>query len=173
MLLSAIVAIDKNYTIGKDNTIPWHLPADLRYFKKTTLHCPIIMGRKCYESIGRPLPKRLNIVITRNPDYVAEGCTVVHSLAEAIQVAKASNPSEIFLIGGGEIYREGLPLCKQVYLTKVDTIVKEAAVFFPRLSAVDWQLQQEEKHEADEKNPHDYAFCRYQRTNSNLHQKTI
>lgn len=158
MQLSIIVAIAHNNAIGKDNDIPWYLPADLKYFKKTTLGHPIIMGRKCHESIGRPLPKRTNIVITRNPHYQAEGCIVVHSLDEAIAVASESAVEEIFIIGGGEIYTKGLPLCSKLYVTEVAVNVVDATVFFPKINPAEWKLTKEENHQADEKNDHDYTF---------------
>jgi dihydrofolate reductase len=116
------------------------------------------MGRKCYESIGRPLPKRLNIIITRNLSYEAAGCTIVHSIEKAIEVAKATNPTEIFIIGGGEIYKETLPWCQKLYLTEVATTISDATVFFPVVASQDWVLQKEEVHRADEKNEYDYTF---------------
>lgn len=158
MQLSIIVATAQNNAIGKDNDIPWYLPADLKYFKKTTLNHPIIMGRKCYESIGRPLPKRTNIIITRNQTYQAAGCLVVHSLDEAIAVASESAVEEVFIIGGGEIYKESLPLCHKLYVTEVAVDINNATVFFPRVDPSAWELIKEESHLADEKNEHDYTF---------------
>ena len=157
MIISAIVATAKNNVIGRNNEIPWHLPADLQYFKKTTLGHHIIMGRKSFESIGRPLPKRTNIVITRDPFFVASGCVVVHSLQEALYLAEANGEEEAFVIGGGEIYNMAMPLLDKIYLTEVD--VKMAGdVFFPEINPGEWLETKREPHKADEKNRYDYAF---------------
>src|SRR3989344_3179471 len=128
--ISIIAAIGKNRELGKNNSLLWHLPNDLPRFKKITRNHPIIMGRKTHESIGRVLPKRLNIIVTRNRDLIVEGALVVHTLDEAIQKAKAVEKSEIFIIGGAEIFKSALPLAERLYLT----VVHEGApadVFFP------------------------------------------
>lgn len=158
MIISTIVGMANNRAIGKENDIPWHLPADLKYFKKTTIGKPIIMGRKCYESIGRPLPKRTNIIITRNKDYEAKGCIITHSLQEAIAKAKEEETTEIFIIGGGEIYQKALAIVDKIYLTCIDLVVEDATVFFPNIDSNQWQLIKEEKHQKDKKNPYDYTF---------------
>lgn len=158
MIVSAIVAIDKNRVIGKGNDIPWYLPADLKYFKRRTLHHHIIMGRKSFESIGRPLPKRTNIIITRNPFFIASNCLVVNTLEEALQIAKDNEETEAFIIGGGEIYRLGMPFLDRVYLTEVDTTVEGGEVFFPRLHPEEWKEISSESHQPDEKNEHAYTF---------------
>ena len=162
MILSAIVAVAKNNVIGRDNDIPWYLPNDLKYFKRTTLHRHVIMGRKSYESIGRPLPKRTNIIITRNPYYIATGCLTVHSLEEAIELAKSHHEEEAFIIGGGEIYKISLPYVDKIYLTTVD-VEPEGSVLFPELDPEEWILISEEAHKADEKNEHDYSFKVFER----------
>ncbi|MDQ7054475.1 MAG: type 3 dihydrofolate reductase [candidate division KSB1 bacterium] len=154
-ILSIIVAIARNRVIGRGNRLPWHLPADLRHFKQTTMGHPIIMGRKTYESIGRPLPGRQNIVITRNRDYYAEGCLVVHSLQEAL--AAVPDAEEVFIIGGASLYREALPLADRIYLTLVDAEV-EGDTVFPELDASEWREVQRETFAPDEKNPYGYAF---------------
>ncbi len=159
-ILSIIVAMAKNRVIGRDNQLPWHLPADLRHFKQTTMGHPIIMGRKTYESIGRPLPGRQNIVITRNPDFQAEGCLVVHSLQEAL--AAVPEAEEVFIIGGASLYREALPLADRIYLTLVDAEV-EGDTFFPELDASEWQEVRRETFAPDEKNPFGYAFIEFVR----------
>ena len=159
-ILSIIVAMAKNRVIGRDNQLPWHLPADLRHFKQTTMGHPIIMGRKTYESIGRPLPGRQNIVITRNPDFQAEGCLVVHSLQEAL--AAVPEAEEVFIIGGASLYREALPLADRIYLTLVDAEV-EGDTFFPELDASEWQEVRRETFTPDEKNPFGYAFIEFVR----------
>lgn len=157
MIISCIVATAKNNVIGKDNDIPWYLPADLKYFKKSTLNHHIIMGRNCFESIGRPLPKRTNVVITRNPFYIATGCLVVHSIEEALNIAKQNGEDEAFIIGGGMIYKESIDLWDRLYLTEVDLEV-EGDVFFPEINFNDWQETFCEPHEKDEKNEYNYTF---------------
>lgn len=128
--LSIIAAIGKNRELGKNNQLLWRLPEDLKRFKKLTIGHPIIMGRKTHESIGRPLPGRLNIVVTRQKKYRADGCTVTDSLDKAIQIARANDQEEIFVIGGAELYAQALPLTDRLYLTLVDAEA-EADVFFP------------------------------------------
>jgi len=158
MTLSAIVAIDKNGVIGKDDDIPWYLPADLKYFKRRTLNHHIIMGRKTFESIGRPLPKRTNIVVTRNPFFVASNCLVAGSLQEAIDLARNNGEDEAFIIGGGTIYEQAMPLIDRLYLTEVDTAVETGEVFFPAVDPAVWFEVSSEAHQPDEKNPHAYTF---------------
>ncbi len=162
MIISAIVATAKNNVIGNDNDIPWYLPADLKYFKKTTLHRHIIMGRNTYESIGKPLPKRTNIIMTRNPFFIATGCLTVHSFEEALDLAKSHNEEEVFIIGGGKIYELALPFLDKIYLTSVDAEV-EGTVHFPTLAPEEWKLVSEDAHQADEKNEYDYVFKLYER----------
>lgn len=162
MIISIIVATAKNQVIGKDNDIPWYLPADLKYFKKTTLNHHIIMGRKCYESIGRPLPKRTNIVLTRNPFVAISNCLIAHSIEEALALAKDNGETEAFIIGGGEIYKQSMPYADRVYLTEVDLEV-EGDVFFPNLDPENWQEVSAEAHQAAGKNEYDYVFKVYER----------
>lgn len=157
MTVSAIAAIARNRAIGKDNQIPWYLPADLQYFKKTTLHHHIIMGRKSFESIGRPLPNRTNIVVTRDPFFVATGCVITHSVEEALAWAEANGETEAFIIGGGEIYRQSWPYIDRLYLTEVDTEV-EGDVFFPALEESEWTEISKDAHLPDEKNALPYVF---------------
>ena len=162
MIVSAIAAMAKNRVIGKDNEIPWYLPADLAYFKKTTLHHHVIMGRKSFQSIGRPLPKRTNIVITRNPFFAASNVQVVHSLDEALDLAEAQHESEAFIIGGGDIYALAFPRLDRLYLTEVD-IEPAGDVFFPAFKYEEWMLLKAEAHAPDERNPHAYTFKVYAR----------
>lgn len=157
MLISAIVATAENNVIGKDNQIPWYLPADLSYFKKTTLDHHIIMGRNCFHSIGRALPKRTNIVVTRDPFFTAEGVLVAHSIEEALGMAFDGGESEVFIIGGGEIYRETADLWDKIYLTEVD-LKTEGDVFFPNTIADEWEEVWQEAHQPDEKNEWAYTF---------------
>ena len=157
MTISCIVAIANNRVIGKDNDIPWYLPADLQYFKKTTLdHC-IIMGRNCYHSIGRPLPKRTNIIVTRDPFFISSNCLIARSIPEALQMAHQQGDSEAFIIGGGQIYENTKDLWDKIYLTEVNLNV-EGDVFFPELNLDQWILASEEKHYKDSKNNFDYTF---------------
>jgi dihydrofolate reductase len=162
MIISAIVATAHEGVIGKDNEIPWYLPADFAYFKKTTLNHHIIMGRNCYESIGRPLPKRTNIVVTRNPFYVVSGCVVVHSVEEGLRLAERNGEEEVFIIGGGEIYQQTMHLLDNLYLTEVD-LDTEGSVFFPEINPTEWDLVSEEKHQKDEKNEWNYTFKIFER----------
>ena len=163
MIVSAIVAAGRNNVIGKDNGIPWYLPADLKYFKRTTLNHHIIMGRKSFESIGRPLPKRTNIIVTRNPFFVASNCLVVPSIEEALSIAFDNGEEEAFIIGGGQIYSQSMAFWDRVYLTRVDVEVAGGEVFFPELPEKEWRLVSREPHEPDEKNTCHYAFEVYER----------
>ena len=153
-MLSIIVAMSENRVIGHHNQIPWHLSADLKHFKRiTTGHC-VIMGRKTFESIGKALPNRQNIVITRQKNYQAHRTEVTHSLERALRLSKSQ---ETFIIGGSTLYQEALPQITQIYLTLVHTTVT-GDTFFPE---VDWQAWEEIKREdycADQKNPYDYSF---------------
>jgi dihydrofolate reductase len=157
MQISAIVALANHNVIGRDNSIPWYLPEDLKWFKKHTLNHAIIMGRKCFESIGRPLPKRTNIVITRDMFYLVNGCTVVHSLSEALQIAQNEGETEAFIIGGGEIYAQSLDLCTKIYLTEVHADI-EGEIIFPSILESDWKIIFQEKHLKDENNEFDFTF---------------
>jgi dihydrofolate reductase len=130
--LALIAARARNGVIGLDNRMPWHLPEDLAYFKRVTLGKPVVMGRKTFESIGRPLPGRLNIVVTRNPDWQAAGVQVAHSLDAALALAAAAAPEEIMLIGGAELYRQALPQADVLYLTEIDAEFAGDA-FFPEV----------------------------------------
>lgn len=159
MKVSLIVAMADNNVIGVDNQLPWHLPADLKYFKAVTMGKPIIMGRKTYESIGRPLPGRQNIVITRNTEWSVDGVTVVQSTEDA--VASVSGAEEVMVIGGAEIYRAMLPLVHKLYVTEVSLSVAGDA-FFPEIEAVHWQETSRDAHAAEADKPA-YAFVTYER----------
>ncbi len=155
MQISLIVAVADNGVIGKKGTmLPWHQGGDLQRFKRLTMGHPIIMGRTTYETIGRPLPGRQNIIITRDPDYQAEGCTVVHSIDEALQAA--SQAEDVFIIGGANIFEQTLPLADKIYLTQVHA-EPEGDAFF-RYHPADWQQTDSESHPADAKNDHPYSF---------------
>src|SRR5262245_20888513 len=155
--ISAIVAMSENRVIGDDNQLPWHLPSDLKHFKTLTSGHPILMGRKTYESIGRPLPNRTNIVITRNHAFQANGCVIVKSIEEAVSHAISIHQNEIFIIGGAEVYKQFMPDIEKIYLTIVHEIF-EGDAFFPELNPGEWKEASRELHEADEENDYDYSF---------------
>ena len=166
MKCALIVAMAKNGTIGIDNKLPWYLPNDLKYFKKVTMGKPIIMGRKTYESIGKPLPGRTNIVITRNPDYQAEGIVVVNSLQQALDKAEdisfINGHDEVMVIGGAEIYNQGLKSAGRLYITHVHADV-EGDAFFPEVDWNDWQEEGRDDFNSEGPNPYDYSFVVYDR----------
>lgn len=158
--VTLIAAIAHNNALGKDNDLIWHLPADLKRFKSTTTGHHIIMGRNTYESIGKPLPNRTSVIITRNPDYTAEGCIVVNSLEEAIKVAK--DDTSPFIIGGAQIYNQAIKIADKLDITEVHHEF-EADVFFPKIDSTIWQETSREKFSSDEKNKYDYSFISYQK----------
>ncbi|OLO28555.1 dihydrofolate reductase [Alkalihalophilus pseudofirmus] len=160
-MISFLVAMDRNRVIGKNNDLPWELPADLAYFKKVTMGHPIVMGRKTYESIGRPLPGRENIIITRNQEYTAEGCTVLHSI-EDVQKVIDHHEKEVFIIGGAEIFKEAFPIADKLYITHIDEEF-DGDTFFPEFNLSDWHEVSREKGMKDEKNPYDYYFSVYEK----------
>jgi dihydrofolate reductase len=160
-MIASIFAMSENRVIGKDNQLPWHLPADLKFFKATTLNHPILMGRKTFESIGRPLPQRTNIIITRQQGYRAEGALVVNSLSEAIQAGRQLHP-DLFIIGGAEILREALPLVDTMYLTRIHETF-DGDVFYPEWNEAEWQETWREDHLPDEKNKYAFSFIRLER----------
>lgn len=162
MKISCIVATAKNNVIGKDNEIPWHLPADLKYFKKVTTGHHIIMGRNCFESIGRALPKRTNVIITRDMFYTVSNCLIAHSIGEALSIAEANSEEEAFIIGGGQIYEQTIDIWDKLYLTEVDLDV-EGDVFFPQIDMSEWKLSKKQDCTKDEKNLHNYSFRQYER----------
>ena len=158
-MISLIVAMDKNRVIGNGGKIPWHLPADFAYFKATTLGHPVIMGRATFESIGRPLPGRKNIVLTRG-EFTHDGVDVAHSLDEAQSLADGD--SEIFVIGGAKVYAEALPIADKLYITFVEgDFIGDT--FFPEVDWLLWREVKSENREADEKNPHAMRFAVFER----------
>jgi dihydrofolate reductase len=159
MTTSIIVATAKNHAIGKDNKLLWYLPNDLKHFKDVTTGHTVIMGRKTFDSVGRPLPKRRNIVITRQ-DISIEGCEVVPSIDEALE--RCENEEEVFIVGGAEIYRQALPLTDRVYLTIIDQEF-DGDTFFPELNAEEWTEKERENFEPDEKNKYRYSFITLER----------
>ena len=169
MTLSLLVAADEANVIGKDNALPWHLPGDLKYFKNLTWGMPILMGRKTFESIGKPLPGRHSIVITRNPEWRHEGVEVVHSLEEALEAARRRSVKELFLIGGAEIFRSALPLADRVYLTRIYKRY-EGDAFFPELGP-EWQLVKEHILEAEGETPR-HSFQVWERRGERENMRT-
>ncbi|MBK7763735.1 MAG: dihydrofolate reductase [Bacteroidetes bacterium] len=163
MEISIIVAVSKNQVIGVNNQLPWHLPADLKYFKNLTLHHPILMGRKTFDSIGRALPKRENIVITRNANFSNEGVMVKNSIDDAIEYCKENNYDEVFIIGGDTIYKQCLSIATKIYLTKVDIEIPNGNAFFPKLNDIEWELISSVDGELDEKNVLNHTFEVYQK----------
>lgn len=157
-IISIIVAMAKHRVIGKDNDMPWHLPADLQHFRQKTLDKPIIMGRKTYESIGRPLPKRHNIIVSRNADYKVDGCDVVGSLDEAFIMA--GNVDELFIIGGGFLYEQTIDQADKLYLTFIDLAV-DGDTLFPEYEHLSLRQIASEHHQKDEKNPYDHTFAEF------------
>lgn len=160
-MISFIVAMDENRAIGKDNQLPWHLPEDLKFFKRVTMGHPIAMGRKTHESIGRILPGRENIIITRQSGYQCEGCTVFYSAEEFVNYCR-NQDGEIFVIGGAEIFKETFQYVDRLYITMIHEEF-EGDTFFPEFDETEWQLTSSEKGIKDEKNPYDYEFRIYQR----------
>lgn len=162
-MITIIAAIGNNNELGKDNDLIWHLSADLKRFKKVTTGHTIIMGRNTFESIGKPLPNRRSIIITRNKEYTQEGCDVVHSLEEALKLIK--NEEHAFIIGGAQIYNETMQkgLVDQLDITRVLSDF-DADVFFPEINTDEWELVSQEDFKADEKNPYDYNFLSYAKT---------
>ncbi len=163
MIISAIVAVSKNNAIGKDNDLPWHLPADLTFFKTTTKGYHIILGRKNFDSIGKPLPGRTNIVITRQDSFYHSGTVVVKSITEALDFCVKANQKEVFIIGGSMIYEQTQNLWNKLYITRIDTVVEDATVFFPEIDFSKWKLSWQEDHLMDEKNKYNYQFNLYER----------
>lgn len=155
MRLSAIVAMASNRVIGKDNALPWHLPADFKHFKSVTMGSPIVMGRKTYESIGRPLPGRRNVVISRDTSYSVEGCDVFHAPEAAIETL--SGEEEVFIIGGATLYSLFLPQVQRLYLTVVQAEF-DGDTRFPELDDARWREVAREDHKADDINKYDYSF---------------
>ena len=157
MLFSLIVAASTNNAIGKNGQLLWHLPNDLKYFKNTTWGMPVIMGRKSFESVGRPLPGRFNIVITRQAGWNAEQVETAADLNEAIQMAGKTNCRELFIIGGGEIYEQTIGMAQRIYMTRVHTEL-EADTFFPEIDESLWEMTQNLDFDADEKHAYSYSF---------------
>lgn len=163
MIISAIAAVSKNNVIGKNNEVPWYLPADIKFFKNTTLNHHVIMGRKTLDSIVNPLPKRVNIILTRDPFFVATNFIVVHTIEEALEIAENNGEEEVFILGGAEIYKLSMSYLDKLYLTEVDVEVPDGDTFFPEVDWKDWKLISQEPHQPDDKNEFAYNFKIYKR----------
>jgi len=163
MILSAIVAVSNNNAIGIDNNLPWHMPADLKFFKETTKGYYVLMGRKSFDSVGRPLPGRTNIVITRNKDFYHSGVHTFNSIPDGIKKAQDDKQDKLFILGGSNIYDQTKYLWDELFITNIDVDIPNATAFFPKVNFSEYDLINEEKNLADEKNPHDYTFCQYKR----------
>lgn len=161
MKISLIVAKSKNNVIGNNNQLPWRLPADLAHFKKMTIGKPIIMGRKTFESIGRPLPGRRNIVVSRDKQLMIAGCEVFHSIDDALNAVKTEQ--EVIIIGGANLYGQVLNRAHCIYMTVIDAAF-EGDAFFPELNQDHWKLVSEKKYTADEKNKYSYVFLVFERS---------
>ena len=165
MTVSLIAALTKSYVIGKNNDLPWHLPDDMRYFMQTTSRHTVIMGRKNYDSIPekfRPLPNRTNIVVTRQPDFAAPGCKVVHSLEKGIALAQTLNETEVFIIGGAEIYALGMPRTQKMYLTEIQAEIA-GDTHFPMVDKSVWKEVSRVHHPTDPRHAYAFDFAVYDR----------
>ena len=163
MILSLIVAAAENNVIGKNNQLPWTLPEDMKYFKNVTWAMPVVMGRKTFESLGKPLKGRLNIVITRQKDWNAEGVRVVNDFNEALEWAKKEDMNEVFIIGGAQIYKQSMGQVQRMYITRIHHSF-EGDAFFPEFSKDEWKLVNNRDCQPDEKNPFPYSFQVWERT---------
>lgn len=168
MRVSLIAAVAKNLVIGKNNDLPWHLPDDMKYFMTTTTGHHCIMGRKNYDSLPekfKPLPNRINIVVTRQPDLQAPGCIVVNSLAHALEVARVSGETETFIIGGAEIYKAGLVVADTLFITEIDATI-EGDTYFPAFNKREWKEVAREHHAADKRHAYAFDFVRFEKTSN-------
>ncbi|WP_099158307.1 dihydrofolate reductase [Virgibacillus ndiopensis] len=161
-MISLLLAMDRNQLIGSQNDLPWHLPSDLKFFKEVTTGHTIIMGRKTYESIGKPLPNRVNVVITRNQAEYPEKVKVIDNIETVLDWNRNHPSEEFFIIGGGTIFDQVLPHADRMYITYIDEIF-DGEIYFPKFSFEDWNLTSKEKGEKNEKNPYDYYFLQYDR----------
>ncbi|MCB0698466.1 MAG: dihydrofolate reductase [Chitinophagales bacterium] len=164
MILAAIVAMDENNAIGIDGGLPWHLPEDLKFFKRTTMGCPVLMGRKTFASLKKPLPGRLNIVISRQKDLeLPEGVLLFDSLEDGLKRLAKEDANEGFVIGGGNIYEQSMKLVDRLYITVVHTKLDKADTHFPHVDHAHWKLSWKEEHEADERHQFAFTFQKWDR----------
>jgi dihydrofolate reductase len=163
MQVSIVVAASENNVIGLDNQLPWHLPDDLRFFKRTTSGKPVLMGRNTWDSLGRALPNRLNLVVSSSLNQVPEGVLLFPGLEEAMEYLHKEHYEELFIIGGGKIYESSMKYTDVIYMTRVHTTLDKGTVFFPVFSAEEWELTWEERHERDEKHAYPFTFQKWER----------
>ncbi|HZX74683.1 MAG TPA: dihydrofolate reductase [Cyclobacteriaceae bacterium] len=165
MMISLIAALTQNHVIGKNNDLPWHLPDDMKYFMQTTKGHVVIMGRKNYESLPakfRPLPDRMNIVVTRQKNFLAPGCTMVNSLEAGVRIAESAKEKELFIIGGAEIFKLALPIANRLYLTEIKTNI-DGDTFFPEFDKATWKESSRKPHLKDERHKFDFDFVTYEK----------
>ena len=156
-----IVAIADNNAIGKDNALLWHISEDLKLFRSTTVGCPVIMGRKTYESIGRPLPKRLNIIVSRKGYDAPEGVLVVDSIEKGYEVAKEQGAEKCFVIGGGQIYAQAMQIADEMVITHVHTVIEDADTYFPAIDPSIWQVAERSELKTDPESGYTFEFVKY------------
>jgi len=166
MYISLIVAASSNDAIGRKGELLWNLPNDTKFFKNTTWAMPVVMGRKTYESLGKPLPGRTNVVITKQSDWKADDAVVSDNLEHALEEAMKIATNEIFIIGGGQIYKEAMPIANRIYITRVDMIATDADAFFPPIDTNEWVLVSKKDFEKDEKHAYNYSFQTWERKQS-------
>jgi dihydrofolate reductase len=157
MILSHIVAVSQNFVIGKDNRLPWHMPDDMQYFHRVTDGHIVIMGRKNYQANGKALRNRTNIVITRDANFKPPDAMVVSTIEEAVQLASSFSPEEVFIVGGGEIYKQTLHLADRIYITIIDVVV-DGDVFYPEIHPSDYRIISRIEKDADERNPYAHIY---------------
>lgn len=164
MIISFIAAMADNNAIGRDNGLPWYLPADLKFFKETTMGKPVLMGRKTFDSIKKPLPGRLNIVVSHNSNAaVPEGVLLYTNIEEAVARMRQEPNDEGFIVGGARIFEDTMPLADRMYITRIHHTIPDADAFFPDIDHTHWKLVWQEKHQPDEKNQYAYTFEKYER----------
>ncbi|SET32070.1 dihydrofolate reductase [Salinibacillus kushneri] len=164
-MISLLVAMDQKGVIGKDGDLPWRLPNDLKFFKETTMDHTIVMGRKTYQSIGRPLPRRNNVVLTRDSSFEAQGCFIIHSWDTVKEWNEHTPEEEVFVIGGSELFKDAIYFADKMYITEIDESF-EGDTYFPSFDSSEWELVHKEKGIKNVKNPYDYYFCTYIRKTS-------
>lgn len=167
MIVSAIAALSKNKVIGKDNDLPWRLPDDMKFFMQTTKGHHVVMGRRNYDSLHekyKPLPERTNIVITRQTNFVAPGCIVLHAVEPALEIAKKNSEQECFIIGGAEIYKLAMPHTTRLYMTEIDAVI-DGDTYFPDIRKDEWKEVSRKHHPADERHAYAFDIVVYDRVN--------
>ena len=163
MIISLIVAASENNAIGKNNDLLWSLPNDMKFFKNTTWGMPVIMGRRTYDSFKKNLSGRFNIVITNQKDWTADNVILASSIDDAIEKAKETNCKEIFVIGGGQVYKQSMDIANRIYMTRVKAVIEDADTFFPAIDETKWKMISHEDHTKDEKHAYDYSFQIWER----------